>query len=496
MLAARGVSRRFGRVQALKDVSVELRAGEISAIVGENGAGKSTLTGILGGVIRPDDGVVEVSGEPRQLTSPAQALSAGIGIVYQELSLVGDLSVADNVTLGIQPRRGLFINRSAQRERVRQLLDRVGAGAVPVDRPVRELSVARSQLVEVAKVLARDPRVVMFDEPTAVLPADDTEHLLALIRSLAQDGVAIGYISHRLEEVRQIADSVTVLRDGELVWTKPMASVTLDDVVAAMVGRPVSEAFPTRETTAEATPMLEVRGVQLPGTEPEGVSFVCHKGEILGIAGLVGSGRSRIARYLVGLEGTPAGEVLLDGRPYRLRSPRHAIREGIMLVPEDRKGLGLILPQGVDRNVGLPSLDRLARWGLVDAGAERRLAEDVVRNLGVKADDVRAPVQNLSGGNQQKVVLGKWLARQPKLLILDEPLRGIDVNAKSEIHRILRQLADDGLSIILISSELPEVLGLSDRVLVMRDGRVSGVFDQQPFVPDEIMSVATMERAA
>jgi ABC-type sugar transport system ATPase subunit len=495
VLSAREISRRYGPVQALRDVTVELEAGEVHAIVGENGAGKSTLTSILGGVLAPDQGTVEVRGQPRTFASPAEALHAGVGIVYQELSLVLDLSVADNVMLGIQPRRrGLLIDRRAQGRRVQELLDRVGAGGLSPYQPVRELPIARRQLVEVAKVLAREPAAIIFDEPTGMLPAGEAATLLALVRRLAEDGVAVGYISHRLSEVEEIADRVTVLRDGELIWTKRMASVSLDQVVSAMVGRSVDEAFPERATTAGLAPMLEVRGVPLPGTDPDGISFVCRRAEILGIAGLMGSGRSRIARYLMGLEGDPGGEVVLDGRRYRPRSPRHAIRRGVMLVPEDRKALGLVLPLGVDRNVSLASLDKVSRGGIVHAHDERQLARRSVDDLDIRVSDVSVPAQNLSGGNQQKLVVSKWLRREPKVLILDEPLRGIDVNAKSEIHRILRRLADDGMSIILISSELPEVLGLSDQVIVMRDGRIAGVFEEPPFVADDIMAVATMER--
>ena len=494
VLAARGITQRFGRVVALRDVTVALRAGEVHAIVGENGAGKSTLAAMFGGALAPDEGNVELHGVPQVFSAPGDALAAGIGVVYQELSLVNDLSVADNVMLSLQPRRWLLIDRRALRARVHTLLERVGAPSLRVDRPIRGLSVAQRQLVEVAKVLARDPVAVIFDEPTAVLPADDTERVLDLIRGLAGDGVAVGYISHRLSEVERIADEVTVLRDGAVVWTRPMRSTTLDQVVSAMVGRPIDQAFPERATTARPEPMLEMRSVQLPGTAPEGISFTCRRSEILGIAGLVGSGRSRIARFLVGLEGNHGGEVLVDGQPYHPRSPPHAIRYGVMLVPEDRKGLGLILSLGVDHNIALPSLERLQRWGLVDPRRERDLADGVVSDLDIRVADVATPAQHLSGGNQQKVVVGKWLARDPKLLILDEPLRGIDVNAKSEIHRVLSRLADEGLSIILISSELPEVLGLSDRVIVMRNGRIAGTFEDKPFVPDDIMAVATMDR--
>jgi rhamnose transport system ATP-binding protein len=483
VLAARGVWRHFGRVQALKDVTVALHAGEVHAIVGENGAGKSTLAAVFGGALMPDEGTVELRGDPCRFAAPSDALAAGVGIVYQELSLVPDLSVADNVMLAIQPRRWILIDRRAHRARVQNLLERVGAPSLRVDRPIRELSMAQRQLVEVAKVLAREPLAIIFDEPTAVLTAGDTENLLTLVRRLADEGVAVGYISHRLPEVQQIADQITVLRDGAVVWTQPMRSVMLDQVVSAMVGRSIDEAFPERATTARPEPMLEVKSVQLPGTGPDGISFTCRRSEILGIAGLVG------------LEGEHHGEVLVDGDRYHPRSPRQAIRRGVMLVPEDRKGLGLILGLGVDRNIALPSLDRLRRWGLVNPRNERRLADGVVSELDIRVADVTAPAQHLSGGNQQKVVVGKWLARGPKLLILDEPLRGIDVNAKSEIHRILRNLADEGLSIILISSELPEVLGLSDRVMVMRNGHIAGVFEHKPFVPDDIMAVATMERA-
>jgi ABC-type sugar transport system ATPase subunit len=496
VLAARGVSKRFGGIVALEGVTIELCPGRVHGIVGENGAGKSTLAAILGGALAPDEGWVEVGGVARRLARPADALDAGVGIVYQELSLLPDMSVADNIMLGIQPRRRLLIDRRAQRRVVSELLHRVGGEQVLVDAPVRDLPVALQQLVEVAKVLARGPSAMIFDEPTAMLPAGESAGLLEMARRLADGGVAVGYISHRLEELRRIADDVTVLRDGRLIWTRPASPFQMDSIVGAMVGRAVNEAFPQRSTTATSTPMLVVEEAMLPGTEPRGISFVCRRGEILGVAGLVGSGRSRLARFLLGLEGDHGGRVTLDGASYHPRSPRHAARSGVMLVPEDRKGFGLILGLGVDRNIGLPSLDELSRFGLVDARRERALAERVVTDLSIKVRDIAAAASALSGGNQQKVVLGKWLAKEPKLLILDEPLRGIDVGAKSEIHRILRRLADDGLSILLISSELPEVLGLSDRVLVMRDGQIAAVFDQGPFMPDDIMAVATTGSAA
>ena len=493
VVAARAVTKRYGGITALDGVTVELLAGRVHAIVGENGAGKSTLTGILGGVTRPDSGTVEIEGQPVDLAGPATALEYGIAVVYQELSLFGAMSVSDNVMLGIQPSRRGLIDRKQQRSHVIGLLERVGGGGIDPDEPVENLTVARQQLVEVAKVLARRPAAIIFDEPTAVLPSEEAETLLALVRSLADDGVAVGYISHRLSELATIADDVTVLRDGKLVWTRPLSEVDVAEIVSAMVGRAVEEAFPERVGEATDEPVLEVRNLLLPGTEPDGISFTCRRGEILGVAGLVGSGRSRLARYLFGMEGSHRGEVLLDGRPYHPRSPRHAARSGVMLVPEDRKRSGVILDLGADRNVGLPSLGSLSKWGFVHRGKERELANGVVSDLVVRIADVTDPVSSLSGGNQQKVALGKWLVKQPRLLILDEPLRGIDVNAKSEIHRMLRRLADDGLAILLISSELPEVLGLSDRVLVMRDGKLVATFEEKPFSPDEIMAVATME---
>lgn len=495
VVAARDVTKRYGGITALDQVTVELFPGRVHAIVGENGAGKSTLAGVLGGVVAPDAGTVEIAGERVTLASPAAALTAGVGIVYQELSLLGAMSVADNIMLGIQPRRGPLIDRRRQGERVGELLARVGGETIDPAAKVEDLTVARQQLVEVAKVLAQEPAAIVFDEPTAVLPAEEADTLLALVRRLADEGVAVGYISHRLEELSTIADDVAVLRDGHLVWTRPMAELEPGEIVSAMVGRSVEEAFPERAGAVRPDAVLEVRHLMLPGTEPEGISFTCHRDEILGVAGLVGSGRSRLARYLFGLEGSYPGEILLDGRPYSPRSPRHAARSGVMLVPEDRKRSGVILELGVDRNVGLPSLPELTRLGLIERAREKDLAGKVVADLAVRTPDVGAPVSSLSGGNQQKVALGKWLAKDPRLLILDEPLRGIDVNAKSEIHRMLRQLADDGLAIILISSELPEVLGLSDRVLVMRDGALAAVFEEKPFSPDDIMAVATMESA-
>ena len=352
---------------------------------------------------------------------------------------------------------------------------------------------ARQQLVEIAKVLAGDPQVIIFDEPTAVLPTDETEALFDLVRQLAARGVAVGYISHRLDEVRLLADDVTVLRDGALVRTTPMADTSVDRIVADMVGRDVDEAFPSRTGAASEDVVLDVRQVPLPGSGPDGTSFTVHRGEVLGVAGLVGSGRSRLARYLMGLEGDPGGQVVLDGRAYRPHSPRDAIARGLALVPEDRKAQGVILQLAIDHNLVLPSLAAVSRGGLVSPQVEGDLVAAAVDGTAMKLGRPSDPVSSLSGGNQQKVVLGKWLARDPVLLILDEPLRGIDVGAKAEIHRLLRGLADHGLSILLISSELPEILGISDRVLVMRDGAIAQVLHDKPFSPDEIMAAATME---
>lgn len=495
VLAACGVTKRFGPVEALGGVDLELRRGEVHAIVGENGAGKSTLTALLGGVLTPDDGHLDLEGREVLFASPVAALEAGVGIVYQELSLLPEMTVADNVTLGMQPRRGWLIDRAAQRRMVQALLERVGGESVPVDALTGDLPVARQQLVEIAKVLARDPSVVVFDEPTAMLPADDSARLLDVIRLLAASGVAVAYISHRLDEVMAVSDTVTVLRDGQLIWTRPRTELSLEDIIRAMVGRPVEEAFPERTRAPGKIPVLEVKNAALPGTGPEGLSFTCHQGEVLGVAGLVGSGRSRLARWLMGLEGDHAGEVILAGAPFRPRSPRHAIRNGLMYVPEDRKRLGLILQFGIDLNVGLPSLDRLSRFGLVNRRAKTALAGRAVRELGIRSKNVALPAANLSGGNQQKTVLAKWLMKDPKVLLLDEPLRGIDVNAKFEIHKILRDLADNGLAILLISSELPELLEISDRLLVMRDGRIAATFEHDEFAADTVMAVATAKTA-
>jgi rhamnose transport system ATP-binding protein len=493
-LAARGIVKRFGPVTALAGVDIALRAGRVHAIVGENGAGKSTLTGVLGGVHVPDAGEIAVDGAVTAFASPSDALAAGVAVVYQDLSLLPALSVADNIMLGIQPRRGPLIDRRAQRAQVTELLARVGGTDINPATAVGDLPVARQQLVEIAKVLATTPKVIVFDEPTAVLPADATAALLALIRELADGGTAVGYISHRLNEVAQIADAVTVLRDGAHIPTTAMADTTIPAIVADMVGREVDEAFPPREHTPSGTVALSVHRVMLPGTAPDGISFEIRHGEVVGVAGLVGSGRSRLARYIVGLEGRPAGTVRLNGKVYHPRSPRRAVRRGIALVPEDRKAQGLILQLAIAHNLVLPSLRGISHGGVISATAERRLVERAVGDMAIKLGAPADPASSLSGGNQQKVVLGKWIARDPALLILDEPLRGIDVGAKAEIHRILRGLADAGLAILLISSELPEVLGVSDRVLVMRDGVIAHEFTDKPFSPDEVMTAATTVR--
>ncbi len=495
-LAGFAITKHFGATKALRGVDLTLHRGRIHAIVGENGAGKSTLTAIFAGALQPDDGHLELGGDPIAFASPSDALERGIGVVYQELSLLPEMTVSDNIMLDIQPlTRRWFIDRDAQRSIVEELLAEVGGEAVDPGAVVKDLPIAQQQLVEIAKVLAREPLVIILDEPTAMLPADDSENLLEVIRRLSASGVAVGYVSHRLDEVLAVADEVSVLRDGDLVWTRPREGLDLDEIVRAMVGRSVDEVYPERVRHVAGEPVLEVRGVQLPGTEPEGVSFTCHRGEILGVAGLMGSGRSRLARFLIGLEAATGGEVTLHGEPYKPRTPRRSARNGIVYVPEERKKFGLILPFGIDRNVGLPSASDLSRFGLVNHRREISLAERVVEEFGVKTESVEVPMAMLSGGNQQKVVIGKWLVKDPELLILDEPLRGIDINAKSEIHRALRDLADAGLPILLISSELPELLEISDRLLVMRDGRIVGEFDHDEFVADTIMTLATSEAA-
>lgn len=484
MLEAINLSKCFGGVVALDGVSLTANRGEVLAVVGENGAGKSTLMKILAGVHRPDAGEIKLDGRPFQPTGVRDALAAGVVLIHQELNLAGPLSVAANIYLGREPARFGWLNRRAMAAGAREWLERVGLN-VPVSRLVADLPIGQQQLVEIARALALDARVHIMDEPTSSLSQADTERLFSVIAGLKRSGVAVIYISHRLAEVRAIADRVTVLRDGRNAGELTRAEINHDAIVRLMVGRDLRTFYARKHNpTPDAPIRLELRGVR-------DVTFSVRAGEIVGLAGLVGAGRTELAETLFGVRASPGGEILLDGKSIRIRVPRDALHAGILLVPEDRRLHGLILADDVRHNISLPNLDRINRLKLVSRRQEQSLAGRAVETLRIKTASFRMAVGLLSGGNQQKVVFGKWLARGPKVLILDEPTRGVDVGAKAEIYALMDGLAGAGVAILMISSDLEEVLGVSDRVLVMHRGRLAGELTGDEATEQAVMRLAT-----
>jgi rhamnose transport system ATP-binding protein len=491
VLSLHGVAKAFGPIQALDDVSIDLYAGEAHALVGENGAGKSTLVKMFAGVHMPDVGRVLAAGDEVVLASPADALAAGIAVIYQEPTLFPDLSVVENIFIGRQPlRSGRRIDRKAMHEQVEDIFRRLGVRLDP-DRVARGLSIAEQQLVEIAKALSLDARVIVMDEPTAALSAVDVERLFRVAVTLRESGVAILFISHRLEEVFQLCQRVTVLRDGKLVLSQELDGLDADALVRAMVGRGLPERETAEQTVGDV--VLDVQRLSREGVFLD-VSFQVRAGEILALAGLVGAGRSEVARAVFGIDAYDAGSVTMAGRRLRRASPTAAMAAGIGFVPEDRRQQGLVMSASIMRNVALASLRRLSRFGLVRSSAERGFAADWALRLQIKYGRLSNPVSSLSGGNQQKVVLAKWLARRPRLLIVDEPTRGIDVATKAEVHRLLDELAGEGVAILMISSELPEVLRVADRIVVMREGRLVAELDHAGASEERIVAAATGQR--
>ncbi len=489
LLSLRHATKSFGAIHALTDVSVDLRAGEVHALVGENGAGKSTLVKILAGVYRPDGGTVAVDGREVVLHGPAGARDAGIAVIYQEPTLFPDLSVAENIFIGRQPRRaGRRIDSRAMQAHTAAIFARLG---VPLDpgRIARGLSIADQQIVEIGKALSLDARVIVMDEPTAALSAAEVDRLFDIVRALRAAGAAVLFISHRLEEVFEICQRVTVMRDGRHVLTRDLAGLTAADLVRAMVGRDMPE-WPAEARGVTGEPVLRVARLTREGVFVD-VSFVVRAGEIVALAGLVGAGRSEVARAVFGIDRYDAGTVTAGGHNLRRASPAAAMAAGIGFVPEDRRQQGLVMDMSVQQNVALASLKRLRRAGLIRASAERSFAADWALRLRIKYGRLTDPVARLSGGNQQKVVLAKWLGRKPSLLIVDEPTRGIDVATKAEVHRLLMRLARDGVGVLMISSELPEVLRVGDRILVMREGRLVAEYSRAAASEEEIMTAAT-----
>jgi ribose transport system ATP-binding protein len=491
LLAVRRLRKRYGGIVALHDVSLEIRPAEIHALVGENGAGKSTLVKIMTGAEVPDAGEVEIVGETVAALTPEKSRERGVGAVYQEPSLVPELTVLENMFLGRELRRRVgVLERRAMRRKAREALDRVGA-AIRLERDVSALSVAERQLVEIARGLVFDVRVLIFDEPSAILSGPGLERVFTVIEELRASGLGILYISHRLEEIFRLADRATVLKDGHLVASRSVEGLTGDELIRLMVGRDIGTR-PARKPPG-ARVVLDVKELQLrPDSEP--VSFELHAGEVLGVAGLVGSSRSRLASAIGGVRPARAGAVLRDGRPVRLKRPRDALRAGIVVIPEDRKRDGLILAHSVRENIALTHLGELSRAGFVRTRDERRLAGEAVRRFGIRPPVVDAPAGALSGGNQQKVALGKWLVRtpRPEVAILDEPTRGVDVGAKFEIYRLIDELVEGGAGVLLISSDLPEVIAMSDRILVMSRGQIAGTLEPHEFGEEQILRLAVL----
>ena len=492
ILEIRGVSKRFGSTQALDDVSLALRPGEIHALLGENGAGKSTLIKIMTGVEQPDAGHMAVDGVEVLPGNALHAQDLGIAAIYQEPMSFPDLSVAENIFISHRD-RGRVIDRRRMRRDAEAILGRLGVH-LDVSEPARGLTLAEQQTVEIAKALSLRVRVLIMDEPTASLSAHEVRRLFGIVESLRRDGVAILFISHRIEEVFQIADRVTVLRDGRWVSTRPRSELTPSIAIREMVGRTMS-AFFQRTPVRAGDVVLEVRGLGRDGAF-EGVSFSLRAGEVLGFAGLVGARRTDVGLALFGIAPSDTGEILLDGVPVRIRHPQDALRRQIAYSTEDRRQLGLVFPLSIAANISLPTLRRyLSRVGLVQRAAEEEAAERYKDRLKIRAHSVRSPVWTLSGGNQQKVVLSKWLDTHPRVLILDEPTRGIDVGSKAEVHQIIDELAHEGIAIILISSDLPEVLATSDRILVMREGRQMAIFDHDEATAERVLAAAMGQSA-
>jgi rhamnose transport system ATP-binding protein len=466
-----GISKSFPGVRALADISFDVRPGEVHALLGENGAGKSTLIKIMSGVYQPDTGTISLDGKPTTFGSPQEAQEAGIATIYQELLLFPELTVAENIFMGHAPKNRFgAIDWGRMRERAHETLESLDIRDLDVRAVVGTLSVGNRQRVEIAKALSHNARILIMDEPTAALTERDVERLFGIVRLLRSRGVGVVYISHRLEEVFLLADRVTVLRDGEFVATKQVADTDRDDLIEMMVGRRIDQLFPKVETKRGEV-VLELENVfRSPMTK--GVSLKLHTGEIVGIAGLVGSGRSELAEVIFGMTPAERGTIKVYGKPVRIDSPSVAKDLGIAYVPEDRGRQGLVRPLPVFENVSLASLGRISRRTFIDRRAERELAEVSVKQLQIRASGIDQIVGDLSGGNQQKVGLSKWLATEPRIIIMDEPTRGIDVGAKTEIHRLMSELASRGMAVLMISSELPEVMGMSDRILVMRGGRI------------------------
>ncbi len=485
----RGIAKGFPGVRALDGVDLDLYSGEVLALLGENGAGKSTLIKVIGGAHLPDEGTIEIDGRIARIETPQDSLRAGIGMIYQEFNLVHGLTARENIFLGQEPSRFGFVPRSEEREKALKLFERIGVEIDP-EKPCGELSVAEQQVVEIAKALSQNARIIVMDEPTAALTPREVEGLLRVVRELKSQGIGIIYISHRLDEIDAIADRVTILRDGAHVATRVKSELDRERMIALMVGRSLEKEFPSRESVAGEV-RLSVRNLSR-GSWVRDVSFDLRAGEIVGLTGLVGAGRTETARLIFGADRMDSGSIELDGKRLSIAGPRDAIRNGICLLTEDRKGQGLVLGQTVQENFGLPNLGDFSGSLLISSSREREAFSGFVDKMRIKISGHSQVAGTLSGGNQQKVVLAKWLQRNAEVIIFDEPTRGIDVGAKFEIYQLIHGLAEEGKAILMISSELPEILGMSDRIIVMNEGRVTGEIEDCTGVSQEdVMKLAT-----
>jgi ABC-type sugar transport system ATPase subunit len=494
----RSITKTFGGITALKNVTLAIERGECHGLVGENGAGKSTLGKVLAGIHKPNRGEIFIDGVRHVFATPRDAMNAGVAMVHQELAFCPDLSVAENLCLGHYPRRfGLVLDRAEMARRAEKLLGAIGV-KINIWQNMRDLSTAQEQLVQIAAAIGTDPRILVFDEPTSSLSESEAQSLFALIEKMKTRGITMIYVSHRMPELFRLCDRISVLRDGQFVGSLRRQDMTPDAVVRMMIGRSIEEYFPQPFSAESRDLTLQVRNLTSPGRFHD-ISFDIRAGEIVGFAGLVGSGRSEVAKAIFGLDPDVTGEVMLAGKPLPLRSVKTSMRSGIGLVPEDRKRQGCIVGMPCRANISLALLDRLRKAGLLDRKQEKAIATQYLVQLRVKAASIEAPVNSLSGGNQQKIVLAKWLARGGKLLIVDEPTRGVDVGAKAAIHALIDDLARQGLAVMLISSELPEVLNLSVRVLVMREGRLVGELSREQASQEallRLMAGVGSERAA
>ena len=490
VLEMRHITKRFPGVLALDDVSFACSRGQVHALVGENGAGKSTLMKILAGAYPPDSGEIVLNGQPVQFHQPSEAQARGISIIYQDFNLLPHLNVMENIFIGHEPRGRLgLLDRKTMRREAQALLDRLGI-SLDLDERVGRLSVAEQQMVEIAKTLSREAAIIAMDEPSAVLAGHELERLFEIIQALKAQDVAIIYISHRLDEIFQIADRVTVLKDGRWMHTSDVAEVSKPQLIRLMVGRTLDKGFPEAGDRPDQQVVLEVKELSKKNILHK-VSFKLHRGEILGLAGLVGAGSTAVARAIFGADPFDSGEIYLNGQSKRFSQPRQAVKSGIAMVPEDRKNEALVMGMSVRDNITLPLLDRIQKLGWLNKTRVQTIVSDAIGEFSIKTSGPDQEVQYLSGGNQQKVVLAKWISTRPQVVILDEPTHGVDVGAKAEVYEIVRQLATNGTAIIMISSELPEIIGMSDRILVMRRGHVVGELTQAEATEEKILTMAT-----